>query len=290
MVQYCLTENQSTDKSFAMNTIKTKYGKVVAAALCMLCVGCAPATQTDWNPGRDMLMALVWQQSSGEYTALCHQAFNAGKAYLASLEERPPRTAETRRAVVLDIDETVLDNSPCAARLVRKAQFFGGGAWEAWCKAAAAEAVPGSLDFTLFAAGRGIDVFYVSNRSVSVFEGTMANLKKLGFPMADAAHILLKSDVSDKTPRLDRIRAQGYEIVLRAGDNLDDFTGSLPGLGNPQRKAWAAENRESFGAYRIVLPNAAYGSFEAAITKGYDSLSPEKRAEERLKILKVWEM
>jgi 5'-nucleotidase (lipoprotein e(P4) family) len=284
-----LDRKPKTCKVFMMKKRIIKCFPVFVIAACALLSTCAYGARAERNLSRDMLMALVWQQSSGEYEALCRQAFNAGKAYLISLEEKTPAGTGLRRAVVLDIDETVLDNSPFEGLLVKEGRLFGGQTWDAWCAAAEAAAVPGSLEFTLFAAGRGIEVFYVSNRSVSVFEGTRANLQKLGFPYADSSHILLKDGVSDKGPRLESIRSGGYEIVLLAGDNLDDLDASLRGLGNPQRKAWVGENRESFGGRRIVLPNAAYGSFEEAIVKGYYGLSSEERAEARLKILRVWE-
>ena len=65
------------------------------------------------NYNNDLLMGILWQQNSGEYAALCYQAFNAGKSYLQSLDKGG------KKAVVFDIDETLLDNSKYATWMVK---------------------------------------------------------------------------------------------------------------------------------------------------------------------------
>ena len=232
---------------------------------------------------RDMLMAVTWQQNSGEYTALCHQAFNVGRAHLLALD------AAGKKAVVLDIDETVLDNSPYAAWMIKTESPWSNESWEAWCFDARAEAVPGARDFTLFAAESGFEVFYVSNRPVSVTAATVRNLAELGFPMADEQHVLLMDKTSDKNLRFESIRKLGYEIVLHAGDNFDDFDGTIRKASNEERKSWGVENAASFGTYYIVLPNAAYGTFESALQSGYYSLPPEGKATARVESIRAWE-
>jgi 5'-nucleotidase (lipoprotein e(P4) family) len=179
-------------------------------ALFVFAAGCQSV-----NYNRDLLMGILWQQQSGEYSALCCQAFNAGKAYIQGLPAGGPR------AVVLDIDETVLDNSKYAAWMVRSGEPWSAEAWEQWCRAANAPAVPGSLDFANFLDSMGIAVYYVSNRPASVTDHTVDNLKALDFPAAGRNHVLLQKSSSDKAPRLEQIRSLDYELVFLAGDSLE---------------------------------------------------------------------
>jgi 5'-nucleotidase (lipoprotein e(P4) family) len=227
-------------------------------------------------------MGILWQQNSGEYSALCYQAFNAGKTYIASLPSLE------NKALVFDIDETVLDNSKYAAWMVATGNPWGNDTWEAWCKAGKACAVPGSLDFADYVAERGINIFYVSNRPHSTTESTIANLKNIGFHSADADHVFLQENTSDKWPRLEKIRALGYEIILFAGDSLEDFDSATRKWTNQERRNWTNSGIESFGRYRIVLPNAVYGTFESAIVPNYYGLSLQEKARARLGSISAW--
>jgi 5'-nucleotidase (lipoprotein e(P4) family) len=275
-----------------------RLGTVAFFAICVAITGCSPKTggeaaalvpaqaaQAADAGLRDTAMAILWQQQSGEYAALCYQAFNAGRAFV---REAQAAEAGGRYAAVLDIDETVLDNSPYAAYLVHQNAPWSAESWEAWCNAAAAEAVPGALDFCRFLAENGIEIFYVSNRPDSTLSATTANLQALGFPNARADHVLLQTGTSDKTPRVNSVREQGYTVLLFAGDNLDDFDGSIRKHTNAARKDWAETNAATFGLHRIVLPNAAYGTFEAALVDGYYGKPPAERAAARLELLKSW--
>jgi 5'-nucleotidase (lipoprotein e(P4) family) len=260
-------------------------GSVVIIALFTHCVSASPNAENSndlLNYNHDLLMGILWQQNSGEYSALCYQAFNAGKRYIASLPARE------NAAVVFDIDETVLDNSKYAAWMVVTGNPWGNDTWAAWCNAMEADAIPGSLDFARYLEERGIALFYVSNRPATVMENTIANLQNLGFPFADTDHVFLQEDTSDKNPRLERIRSAGYDIVLLAGDSLEDFDSATRRWTNQERREWADSAIETFGTYRIVLPNAVYGTFESAVTPNYYSLSPEEKARARQNVITAW--
>jgi 5'-nucleotidase (lipoprotein e(P4) family) len=256
-----------------------------AAALSLLCrvfSGCVSSETVPVNHNADLVMGIAWQQNSGEYAALCYQAFNLGRQYILSLP------GEGKRAAVLDIDETVLDNSKYAAWMVTTGNPWANETWEAWCNAADAGAVPGALAFARFLTAQNIEVFYVSNRPASTLDSTIANLDRLGFPLADTGHVLLMQNTSDKTPRLEAIGAMGYAIVLAAGDNLDDFDSSIRRSDNPARRRWAAERERDFGFRWIVLPNPVYGTFEPAMKPGYYGLPPEEKAAARLEAISSW--
>ncbi|MDR2798897.1 MAG: 5'-nucleotidase, lipoprotein e(P4) family [Treponema sp.] len=261
------------------------WGSLVMAVIFSGCVSPGPEVQHEKDVlpyNHDLLMGILWQQNSGEYSALCYQAFNAGKAYMASLP------SGEKRAVVLDIDETLLDNSKYAAWMVTTGNPWGSDTWEAWCNAREADAIPGSLDFARSLREQGIELFYVSNRPGSTAESTIENLQHLGFPLADPDHVFLQEHTSDKNPRLERIRSLGYDIVLLAGDSLEDFDSTTRKWTNQERREWAGAGRESLGAYRIVLPNAVYGTFESAIVPNYYGLSLQEKAQARLEKIKAW--
>ena len=102
---------------------------------------------------------------------------------------------------MLDLDETVIDNGPNQGNLVLTGQAHSSASWKEWTDLAKAEVLPGAREFLEFAANKGVEIFYVSNRdSVDSFETTLANLKTLGLPSADAAHLMLKTTVSTKSP------------------------------------------------------------------------------------------
>ena len=269
-------------------TAKQRAFAAVVCAAALICAACTPkagisdAAARREAGERDTAMAILWQQQSGEYAALCYQAFNAGKAFIRSA------MVGGNAAAVFDIDETVLDNSPYAAYLVKENAPWNEKSWAAWCEAAEAAAVPGALDFCRFLAERGIALFYISNRPEAALESTVANLRALGFPDARAERVFLQSGTSDKTPRLNTVREAGYTVILFAGDNLDDFDGAIRKSGNAERKAWVQENAESFGVFRLVLPNAVYGTFEAALVEGYYGKPPAERAAARLELLQSW--
>ncbi|MDR1318491.1 MAG: 5'-nucleotidase, lipoprotein e(P4) family [Treponema sp.] len=272
-----------------MNTRRIRclwfWSNVVIVVFFSACVSTGSNTPEDrdlLNYNHDLLMGLLWQQNSGEYSALCYQAFNAGERYVASLP------SWENKAIVFDIDETVLDNSKYAAWMVVTGNPWGNDTWTAWCNAREADAVPGSLDFARYLMERGIEIFYVSNRPASTTESTVKNLQNLGFPLADREHVFLQEDTSDKNPRLERIRALGYDIALFAGDSLEDFDSATRRWTNQERRNWADSEIESFGVYRIVLPNAVYGTFESAIVPNYYGLSPGEKARARLEKIKAW--
>ena len=212
----------------------------------------------------NLAMATLYTYYSEEYRALCQQAFSLAAMRIDQIALN--RLQTNNLAVVVDIDETVLDNSPYEALLIAADTLYP-YCWNNWCNLAKARAVPGALEFLKHADVKGFQVFYLSNRKDSdVKEGTMDNLKKLGFPQVSHEHILLREPESDINPdpgnkeaRREKIRAMGYEIVLLAGDNLGDFYVDTK---DPVERGQMMENsRYKFGKDYIVLPNAMYGNW-----------------------------
>jgi len=237
----------------------------------------APSPPTTSYPTNEhTVQAVLWVQRSGEYRALCHQAFNLARRMLD--EELKANPAPKKRAVVVDVDETVLDNSPYQARLVKTRQSYAPATWRQWVDLARAEALAGAVEFLTHAAARGVEVFYVSNRRIEEQAGTLANLRAKGFPNADDAHLLLRTTEGSKAKRRAAVSAT-HEIVLLLGDNLNDFSEAFDGKDAATRIAEVDRLAKEFGRRFIVLPNPLYGDFEDSIYRYNRGLpEPEKDA------------
>lgn len=234
--------------------------------------------------GRGMhpaMYATLYQQRAAEYQALCFQAFN-----LASLQLQNELKAghDKPLAVVVDIDETVLDNSPYQAEGITEG-FGYPVRWNDWIESASAEAVPGSLDFLLEAEKAGAEVFYVTNRKEEFREATLKNLRAKGFPFADDAHLLMRTGEAEKERRRNLVRER-FEIAVLVGDNLGDFSHIFETNEMENRMNQTIQNKNDFGKRWIVLPNAVYGNW-VDVLPGYKSgLSTEALADSLLKGLK----
>ncbi len=235
--------------------------------------------------------AVLYMQKAAEYRALAYQAFNIAKMQLdadydkKNLKKLPKAERKMPRAVVVDIDETVLDNSPAQAFDVKNRLPFNLKSWYAWGEQRKAKAIPGAVDFLNYARRKGIKVFYVSNRDEVQKTATIDNLKAVGFPDATAETVQLRQKDSTKEPRRLAI-AEKYRIVILIGDNLDDLSNIYEKKPVDARFAEVDKTREMFGRKYIVLPNAMYGTWENAIYD-YGRLSDIEKAQKRAAALKL---
>ena len=121
------------------------------------------------------LTAIIWQQKSSEYRALVYQAFNIARVMI---DQELKVKRSKKRAVVVDIDETLVNTSPYQAKSITAHQYYPKG-WKEWCNMAIAGEIPGAREFLMHADSKGFNIFYVSNRSVELEENTIKNLKAL---------------------------------------------------------------------------------------------------------------
>lgn len=259
----------------------------VAVSTAQQGAGTAPATaDNEYQVG-----SVLYMQKAGEYRALAYQAFNLARWQLdADLDKKNPRKltrAERKmpRAVVVDIDETVLDNSPAQAYAIKNRLPFNLKDWYAWGEMRKAKAVPGAVDFLNYAASKGVKVFYVTNRDEMQKQATMDNLKNAGFFDITPENVILRTTESTKEPRRQAIAAK-YRIVLLMGDNLDDFSNVFEKKSVADRFTEVDKAREVFGKRFIVLPNAIYGTWENAIYD-YKLLPESQKAEKRAASLEL---
>ena len=222
-------------------------------------------------------MGLLWMRTSAEYRALAYQGYNVAMN-LVKMAVTDPSHQRKPLAIVLDADETVVDNT----KLMGESIANGNGRFDApWWRQAVhqgkSQAMPGAVEFLNEVHKQGVEIFYVSNRYAPVnYDATVQNFKELGFPSVDKDHVLLFEKDSDKQPRFDAI-AKKYYVVLYMGDNAGDFPIGTKGKTLAERNGIIDAHKEDFGTTFVVFPNPAYGSWVSALAKGYQNLSPEEQ-------------
>ena len=245
--------------------------------------GAAPAAAAP-SPGvvaNDNLNAVAWSQTAIEHDLIYLQTYrDAQSRLLAALhdpdwdalasDDRAVPGKGLPPAVVLDIDETVLDNSPSNAHDAADGRTYSPAEWKKWTALGSAKALPGAVDFLNYAVSQGCAVFYISNREMDEEEATIRNLVAEGFPMADEAHVMPMEGTSDKTARRAAV-AKGHYIALLVGDQLTDFDESFKARGYDQGKPHVDALNDTLQRYFIMLPNSMYGTWLNAIS-GPDSL------------------
>lgn len=245
-----------------------------------------PAANLEYQAG-----ATLYMQKAAEYRALAYQAFNLARWQLdADLDKKNvkklPKDQQKRpRAVVVDIDETVLDNSPSQALSIKYKTPFNLNEWYAWGEMRKAKAIPGAVEFLNYAVSKGVKVFFVSNRDEVQKQATIDNLKNVGFADVSADNVVLRTTESTKEPRRTAI-AQKYRIVLLMGDNLDDLSNVFERKSVTDRFAEVDKVKTDWGKRWIVLPNAMYGTWENAIYE-YGRLTDAQKAEKRAAALEL---
>lgn len=243
------------------------------------------------NPGHTILSATLWQQASAEYEATTRGIFAAARRSLDAALADPSWIGATEEtadgasqppAIVVDADETVVDNTPFQTRVIRAGHTFDKKMWETWVSEAAARAVPGAAEFLSYAASRGVAVFYVTNRDhPQETAGTRENLVRLGFPVnEDYSNVLLRGGrpewKSDKSTRRAHAAAT-HRVLLLFGDDLNDFANAREATA-AERDAIVERHAAWWGTRWFMLPNAMYGSWErAAIGSGHEGCDEVQR-------------
>src|SRR5690606_10748979 len=280
---------------------------ICAAVLALALAACQPVRPDAPPPpapaataGADAtLTAVLWVQRSAEYRALAAQTYRAAAAQLDTAlaeagwdalvpEEREGRGPGLKPAVVLDIDETVLDNSPYQARLVRDGGEYSDPSWDAWVEERKARALPGVVEFARAANARGITLVYISNRAVHLSQATLDNLRAEGLPVEGEDVFLGLGTVvpgceqhgSEKDCRR-RLASRKYRVLMQFGDQLGDFL-KIQDNSPVGRQALLERHGDWFGSRWWMLPNPTYGSWEPALFDNqWSQPRPQRRAAKR---------
>jgi len=246
--------------------MKGRIRRTITASILMLsCISASINTavaQSGAITNDGKTWASLYQQRAAEYKALCFQAYNMAKL---RLDMAVAKHGKKPLAVVTDIDETLLDNSPYdALRSVQNLEFDS-NTWKQWTAKGIADTVPGAAAFFKYAAKKGVTIFYITNRDEDERAGTLKNLQLYHLPNADNAHLLLKQDISSKEKRRQQV-LKTYNIILLCGDNLADFDALYDDHPTEESRMAVTEKLvKEFGSRYIVIPNPSYGDFESAI-------------------------
>ncbi len=270
--------------------MKLKFATTSTFLLLVAFISCqtakvAPSNSAERALSQQLGTATLWFQKSAEMEASFLQAYAYGKMLL-TLKMDTLKSSIKKPAIILDLDETVLDNSPYEARLFLNGETYDGESWNNWCNEGKATALPGATDFLQHAANLGIEIFYISNRKAVVFESTLQNLKDLQLPNADENHLLLKTAGSDKTERRNIVTAD-HNVILYVGDNLTDYSEIYANRGAALGKDLVYKNKEELLHNFILLPNPMYGEWESAIYDNDFSKSDEEKLRVRREVLET---
>jgi acid phosphatase len=304
--------------SFLAGAVPARLPLVAASVLVLGCVAAPPPVQvpppassqaTPPSTPRNIenLQALLWVQTAAERRAACIQTYDAARRMLDAALADPTWTAAPEQegaqrkdlaslpaAVILDVDETVLDNSAFEARRIAGQKGYREEEFEAWVREARAPAVPGAIEFLRAAVEKGVVPFLVTNRGVSVEEATRRNLAVLGYVPDPKVDTLISRGELDPEGGWDkgarrRALAKNYRILMLIGDDFGDF---LTGIRvSPVERALLVDRYGPFwGRKWFVLPNPVYGSWAEAID-GFDTtLSPEQELQRKREALDLREL
>lgn len=249
----------------------TSAVRLAAAAVALGALACAaPKVPLHW------LHAHQWATASAEYAAVSLQTYAAARSKLpAALADRSwtacveqqPGFESLPPAIVVDLDETVLDNRPFQLRLVREGREFDEDLWNEWVNEKNVDLIPGALEFLREADRLGIEIFYVTNREFEVEAPTRETLAALGLPLSSERDTLLTKGerpgwVSDKVARR-KLIVQTHRVLLMVGDHLRDFVMD-EGASRERRREITFEYADMWGEKWFMLPNPIYGSWVAS--------------------------
>lgn len=210
--------------------------------------------------GKQIPLALHWSRTAAEHRALLLQAYRGAGLRLQELAAPLSRGSW---AVIMDADETVLDNSSYFQRQAERGYLgFTFASWIAFVREAIAPALPGAVQFTQLVHDLGGRVVIVTNRAENLCPDTRRNLERAGI-RADAV-LCRPQGVEDKNPRFQAVqqgRVDGLpllRVVMWIGDNVQDF----PGLTQAEMRSAPDTAFGEFGRAWWILPNPIYGSWQ----------------------------
>jgi 5'-nucleotidase (lipoprotein e(P4) family) len=286
-----------------MNAATGNASRVTTLVLVFLLASIAPgfAQQAADPPASDLLNAVLWMQRSVEYRASALTAFALARIRLDQALADPNWTAAPREqtgayqslppAIILDVDESILDNSGYQAWMTLKGTSFDPKTWNAYVKTVTSQPIAGALEFANYADSKGVKVFYISNRTADEEAATRKNLEKFGFPMGGNVDTMLmtrkQADWGSAKGTRRAYIAKSYRILINVGDNFGDFVDEYRGS-EAERLKVMEDNKARWGREWIMIANPSYGSFESA-PYGHDfKLSDGEKRKLKRGVLDAW--
>lgn len=219
------------------------------------------------------LDASLYMLTSAEYRAACHQCFRWAEMIVQLKQQLRHAQADSSNvkplAVVMDLDETILDNGWFQSQQIRDRVAFDMQRWSTWEEKGAEKVrvIPGAVAFIKKMREIGVAPVFISNRNSKALKQTLETLERFEIGVPEN-QVLLADDQtgSDKTSRRAKV-SQMFDVVLYLGDNLRDFderfkfnaAGGIEG-----RNQVVDELSSKFGIEWIILPNPSYGEWTKA--------------------------
>lgn len=261
--------------------------KIITLACALSIVVPAIASAEPVAPTHDNLNSTLWYQTSAEFRANSLQTYRQAEFMLPSLLSDKNATALLNQtnnyqnlppAIIVDIDETILDNSPAAAHEIKFNHGFDLKNWDRWVSLKQAKAVPGAVQFLNQAQELGVTVLFISNRECKARENsascpqkddTIANLKLVGIKQVTNNQVWLKSEQDGWTSEKESRRivaASKFRVIMLMGDDLGDFLPNVKKNITPEQRFQLVEkHQEYWGARWFMLTNPTYGSWETIL-------------------------
>lgn len=258
---------------------------IVMLVFGFLGAGCAHlADDKTSDPRGTNLNSILWVQGSSEFKANATQIYNMATGNLEAAIADSTGTAMLKQtgnytslppAIIMDIDETVLDNSKYHAQCMMDGSEYSPETWDYWIALKQAKAVPGSAGFINYAESRGVEVILITNRECKKRwdtvdrcpqeEDTIENLKQIGIRSVQAADVLMKNEQegwsSEKEGRR-MVVAEKYRVIMLFGDDLSDFLPQVQKNITPEQRATLVDRHsKKWGVAWYILPNPKYGSW-----------------------------
>ena len=231
-------------------------------------------------------MGMQWLYGSGEGAAASIQTYRAFHDHvLAATRRRPANSVILAEgavvgspafvpcgrkplAVVLDVDETVIQNLGYEYALAKSGKATDGAALNRWQRDPRTEVkpMPGSVEALNAVRAKGVTVIYNTNRDDEDAAATAVTLVNAGLPPGVIGQTLFHRGDVDGQGGKDGRRlhiAQRYCVVAMVGDQLGDFSEqfNVRGLPVQQRRALAGSGpiASLWGNGWFLLSNPAYG-------------------------------
>jgi 5'-nucleotidase (lipoprotein e(P4) family) len=212
---------------------------------------------------------IKYVRDAEEYAVLTRQIYRqALTAVTAAARERSARTSGPW-GVVLDIDETVLDNSTYELERAAYGLPFEDQSWNAWVTRGEAGIVPGVQEFISGVRRLGGRVAYISNRAEAVRGATVANLRRYNL-WTDIDRLCLATDSTypKRARRAEVVEGKGncswngtpVPVIAFVGDQMGDFPAAV-------ESDQDAGKEEAFGTRYFILPDPLYGAWTSRVTR-----------------------
>ncbi|BDU51385.1 HAD family acid phosphatase [Haliovirga abyssi] len=225
------------------------------------------------NIGQQSSLALLWMQDGAEYKSLVHQAFN--------IAEKRVREDKMIKKVFVRVDEVLLDNTPYFAWLLKSNEKDTIENRNRWYSSLDAEAVDGAVEFINYLNKNNVEVKLITSRDRNVYDVTIRNMNKAGFKALTLNNLISESD-------FDSYVKNGGKYTAIVTNDLNDFSSKIDGKNYRERKAFADNQKNDFGKKWVIIPNVLYGDFETSLSKGYDNLDNNKKANVKIETLNEW--